>query len=77
RIDILARRDGDTLLLDVRDTGVGLAGDDAGDGSRFGIAQVRERLGALFGARASLTLQPADDAQGGTLARVRLPLSRP
>ena len=77
RIDILARRDGEMLLLDVRDTGVGLAGDDTGDGSRFGVAQVRERLRTLFGTRASLTLQPADDSEGGVLARVRMPLPRP
>ena len=44
---------------DVRDTGVGLRHDSADDGSRFGLRQVRERLAALYGERASLTLQAA------------------
>jgi hypothetical protein len=35
---------------------------------------VHERLDALYGARASLTLQAAHDAEGGTLASVRLPI---
>jgi len=74
RIDLRARREGDVLQLDVRDTGRGLSHDGAGDGSRFGLRQVRERLAALFGQRASLTLQPAADAEGGVLASVRLPL---
>jgi sensor histidine kinase YesM len=74
RIEISARREGDALLLEVRDTGGGLSADHPGDGSRFGLRQVRERLAALYGERASLTLQAAGDDQGGVLARIRLPL---
>jgi hypothetical protein len=74
RIEVSARRDGDTLELAVRDTGVGLDAAPSGDGSRFGLRQVHERLDALYGARASLTLQAAHDAEGGTLASVRLPI---
>ena len=73
RIHVGAARDGDTLVLRVRDTGAGLS-DAHGDGTRFGLVQVRERLATLYGARASLTLQGADDAEGGTLATIRLPL---
>jgi LytS/YehU family sensor histidine kinase len=62
------------LVLDVRDTGGGLAADSAVDGSRFGLRQVRERLAALYGDRASLTLQAARDDQGGVLARVHMPM---
>jgi len=35
---------------------------------------VRERLAALHGERASLTLQDAPGSEGGTLAIVRLPM---
>jgi signal transduction histidine kinase len=43
-------------------------------GTGFGLAQVRERLATLHGSRASLTLQPAGDTEGGTRATVRLPM---
>jgi LytS/YehU family sensor histidine kinase len=69
RIETRARREGQTLVLTVRDTGVGLAG-----GSGFGTLQVRERLATLFGGDASLRLEAAADAEGGTLATVTLPL---
>jgi hypothetical protein len=78
RIDVRADRVGDVLVLQVRDTGigVGLSG-PAGDGTRFGLVQVRERLATLYGAAASLTLAAADDAEGGTLATIRLPIKPP
>ena len=74
RIEVSAHREADALVLDVRDTGSGLATDSAVDGSRFGLRQVRERLAALYGERASLTLQAARDDQGGVLARVHMPM---
>jgi hypothetical protein len=37
---------------------------------------VRERLATLYGAAASLTLARALDAEGGTLATIRLPIAR-
>jgi hypothetical protein len=73
RIAVVAAREADTLVLRVRDTGVGLSG-PARDGTRFGLVQVRERLAGLYGSAASLTLQDAGDAEGGTLAIVHLPL---
>lgn len=73
RVEITATRRGNVLVLKVRDTGVGLAG-PAGDGTRFGLQQVRERLATLYSARGSLTLTPADDAEGGTLALIELPI---
>ena len=79
RIHVQARVEGDSLLLQVRDTGLGLRGaaTPGTPGTGFGTAQVRERLATLYGARASLRLQPADDADGGVLASVRLPLPSP
>ena len=79
RIDISAARDGDTLLLRVRDTGSGLLAaaeqPAAHAGTHFGLQQVRERLATLYGDAASLQLAAADDdGEGGTLATVRLPL---
>ncbi len=73
RVDVSAAREGPDLVLRVRDTGAGLS-EAASDGTKFGLVQVRERLATLFGTRASLTLQAATDAEGGTLATIRLPL---
>jgi sensor histidine kinase YesM len=77
RIVISAAREGEHLVLRVRDTGVGLAsaGSANADTTKFGLAQVRERLATLYGARASLELADAADAEGGTLATIRLPLA--
>ena len=74
RIEIGAARDGDQLELRVRDTGLGLA-QAVSDGTHFGLQQVRERLATLYGDRATLTLSPAGDAEGGTLALIRLPIA--
>ncbi|CAN5900559.1 hypothetical protein BH11PSE8_BH11PSE8_40310 [soil metagenome] len=61
------------LVLRVRDTGLGLA-PSAGDGTRFGLVQVRERLATLYGTAASLELSEPVDGQGGALATIRLPM---
>ena len=74
RIDVSAAREGQLLVLTVRDTGAGLSNAD-GSGTQFGLLQVRERLAALYGAAASLQLQPAPGDEGGTLATLRLPLN--
>jgi hypothetical protein len=74
RIDLSAAREADTLVLRVRDTGIGLAQVPPSNGSKFGLRQVRERLATLYGSRASLTLEEAPGDEGGTLATVRLPL---
>jgi LytS/YehU family sensor histidine kinase len=74
RIEVRAARDGNDLVLTVRDTGVGLQRASP-DGSHFGLQQVRDRLATLYGAAASLTLAGAADAEGGTCATVRLPIA--
>jgi LytS/YehU family sensor histidine kinase len=77
RLVVSAAREGDALVLRVRDTGSGLSvlSGASGEGTRFGLQQVRDRLAALHGAQASLALDAAADAEGGTIATVRLPAS--
>jgi LytS/YehU family sensor histidine kinase len=77
RIEVTARQVGARLHLDVRDTGAGLgaAPPAAAGGSSFGLEQVRARLATLYGARATLALLAATDAEGGTLAHIEIPLS--
>ena len=79
RIEVKAAREGDTLTLAVRDTGVGLGqrtfnGSSFGKGTSFGLQQVRERLETLYGDLACLSLSAANDAEGGTLAIIRMPM---
>ncbi len=77
RITVSAQAEGRQLLLTVQDNGAGLPAPSAlpppaQAGRGFGLTQVRERLAALYGRAASLSLQAAPG--GGTLAQVRLPL---
>src|SRR3990167_5597929 len=75
-IRVSARQEGPDLVLEVADTGVGLAlpasatGTTTGPG--FGVAQVRERLATVYGSRSTLAL--CAGADGGTRATLRLPL---
>jgi sensor histidine kinase YesM len=73
RVEIKARLEGQQLVLTVRDTGCGLS-DAKSDGTRFGLQQVRDRLNALYGGAASFELVNAADAEGGTVATIRMPL---
>jgi hypothetical protein len=73
RLVVSAAREGDALVLRVRDTGAGLSG-GASDGTRFGLRQVQDRLATLHGSAATLQLAAAGDVDGGTIATVTLPL---
>ena len=75
RVEVSAARDGDALVLRVRDTGAGIS-QPPRDAASFGLTQIRERLANLYGESASLSLTVAADAEGGTLAVIRLPLPR-
>lgn len=70
RIEIEARRDGDRVVLTVRDNGPGMEG-DAPAREGVGLRNTRERLAQLYGDDAKLTLRPADG--GGFEAEVALP----
>lgn len=71
RIEVTAQRDGDELILAVRDDGPGLSGGAAAPGGGVGLRNVRARLGELYGESQSLTFHEADG--GGLVAEVRLP----
>jgi signal transduction histidine kinase len=67
---VAARAAGDGLELLVSDTGRGLDAGPGKPGTGLGLANVRERLHALYGGLASLSLEAAP--QGAT-ARIHLP----
>jgi LytS/YehU family sensor histidine kinase len=85
RIEVRAEQQGQQLVLTVRDTGVGLPAHDAPGGthsddrpgSHYGTRHVAARLATLYAGLAQSRLEPADDAEGGTLAELRLPLPAP
>jgi two-component sensor histidine kinase len=67
-IEITARRDGNSIVLTVRDNGPGPAKPNI-DG--LGLRNTTARLSQLYGETQSFALRPA--AGGGTIAEVRLP----
>lgn len=71
RIVVEARREGDRLLLEVRDNG---AGQPAGGFLRegIGLTNTRERLRELYGERHRFEL--ANHSAGGLVVRISLPL---
>ena len=76
-VEIRAERDGDMLVLAVCDNGPGVTmpvDPGANGGNGLGLANTRERLTTLYGARATLELRatPGD----GTRTVVRLPYHR-
>ncbi len=77
-LKVRAWKEGDKLVIEVADTGVGLAttgraAPTAGTG--LGLNNIRERLEMLYGKRAqfSLALNMIDGVANGTIARVELP----
>ena len=56
-VTVSVRREGGNIVLDVTDSGVGLMG--LGDGTGFGLTQLRERLAAAYGDQATIKLGAA------------------
>jgi signal transduction histidine kinase len=69
-LSVNARREGDLLVLTVRDDGPGISPGAPVSGG-VGLANTRARLAALYGDRASLDIANAEG--GGVVATVRLP----
>jgi len=57
RVTIAARHDADRVEVTVTDTGCGLSGNNSRPGQGVGLANLRERLSALFGTRARFALE--------------------
>ncbi len=73
-IDVTAREKDGYLVVCVHDTGSGVVnGENPAAGHGLGLANIRERLVALYGERARFTLEPA--AGGGAAATIMLPLA--
>jgi LytS/YehU family sensor histidine kinase len=70
RVDVRARRVDGELEVSVVDDGVGFG---AAAGSGIGLANIQQRLRALYGERAGLVLKAGLD--GGVAATLRMPLS--
>jgi sensor histidine kinase YesM len=56
-VQLSARRDGDSVIVTVADTGRGFAGDSPAAGQGVGLSNIRERLAALYGPRGRFTLE--------------------
>ena len=72
-VQLLARRQGDHLVLQVSDDGVGLqaAANAPSKGRGIGLANVRDRLAGLYGESARLSVQQRGER--GVSARIELP----
>ncbi|HEY4137644.1 MAG TPA: histidine kinase, partial [Casimicrobiaceae bacterium] len=69
-ITVSARRDGESVVVSVADTGRGLSATTT-SGQGVGLTNVRERLAALYGARGRFTLESL--APNGARATLALP----
>ena len=72
RIELRARREGGTLVLEVADTGVGFGEATAGG---VGLANIRERLRLAHGDAARLSIRA--NAPQGTIVAIELPVAAP
>jgi signal transduction histidine kinase len=73
RIRVSARADGRQLVLVVEDTGMGrAAGASASAGTGVGLANVRERLAAVYAGAAAMEIE--ENPGGGMRVTLRLPI---
>lgn len=71
RLEIEGRREGERLVLSVRDNGPPVGEETLRAGEGVGLRNTRERLSELYGSEQSLTLRPASG--GGVIAEVVIP----
>ena len=71
-VTVTARRDAESVVVVVADTGRGFVDESATAGQGVGLSNVRERLVALYGNRGRFTLEPV--APHGARATLALPL---
>ena len=67
-IALRARRDGDAVLIEIADTGIGFASTTSGG---VGLTNIRDRLRLLYGERASFAIR--EQSPSGTAVTIRLP----
>lgn len=70
-VEIVGRREGDLLVLEVGDNGRGLPV-DAGVGDGIGLSNTRARLQHLYGSKQQLTMK--NKVGGGAVVMIQLPL---
>ncbi|MCX7175272.1 MAG: histidine kinase [Proteobacteria bacterium] len=75
RIDIVAKVEDGQLVVSVRDNGRGLSTGTDTVGGGVGLSNIRERLAALFGGSATMTLM--EHQPRGVVARIAVPISKP
>src|SRR5947208_6645787 len=73
-LSITAHRENGSLILQVCDTGCGLAGDNPGQlfGHGLGLSNIRDRLAHLYGERQEFSI--ANRSSGGAEVTLRVPL---
>lgn len=73
RLDVCAARESGSLILTVADNGLGLdVAPTQAKGMQVGLANIRERLQALYGERAAFSLRP--NTPHGVTAHITIPL---
>jgi hypothetical protein len=79
RIDVVVERlletHGETLLVEVRDTGRGLSDAPLQAGGGVGLGNLRERLSAIYGAQGRFTI--TSNNPKGVIARIEVPVKLP
>jgi two-component sensor histidine kinase len=70
-VSVTARRQGDRLLLEVTDDGLGVRATRAAGATGLGLANLRERLSTMHGIHATLAIE---DRQPGTRVTIDLPM---
>ncbi len=70
-VRVSARRDGQQMVLSVKDDGLGFADHADSSGAGVGLSNLRERIAVLYDGQATLTVA---DANPGTELTMRVPL---